>query len=149
MVIQGPKIGRYPDKENENFEIPDRANRIRGNRKIPSKFIFGISVGNWIWCRREDCQHKPCSGHLCSTDLTFLIHFYRTQVQSLSCLYHSINMSVSDVFAKKTRLKETVQYYFVDLNRKGGIPPSAKQFCVERNLADKQVTPPLPFVDHP
>ena len=50
MVIQGPKIGRQPDKEIEHFEKPDRANRIRGNRKISSKFIFGISVGNWICC---------------------------------------------------------------------------------------------------
>ena len=40
MVIQGPKIGRQPDKEIEHFEKPDRANQICGNRKISSKFIL-------------------------------------------------------------------------------------------------------------
>ena len=127
------QIGRQPDKEIENFEKPDRANRIRGNRKISSKFIFGISVGNWICCWREDCQHKPCSGHLCSIDLTFLIHFNRTQVQSLSCLRHTINKSANDVFAKKNRLREAVQYYFVDMNRKGGIPPSHPLWTIHKD----------------
>ena len=127
------QIGRQPDKEIENFEKPDRANRIRGNRKISSKFIFGISVGNWICCWREDCQHKPCSGHLCSIDLTFLIHFNRTQVQSLSCFRHTISKSANDVFAKKNRLREAVQYYFADMNRKGGIPPSRPLWTIHKD----------------